>query len=268
MSCAHCHAPTADGMTLCPRHLDDLSRLLNGLEATLEDADITIAKLDQLGGGAGTNDPAAGSAAPLNLEASERKRTLVEAIHQWARVILEDDTDPHVHGLAPLTYLRLSVDLIKKRDDAGELLRELSEANRYLLVAIDRPPSIILLGRCATTIEGQQCPEMIRARHGEHEARCRTCGATYIVEDVQAQALADAWHEYGTLPTVVKAMRHMVKKVTLRSAQRWAKDGDLVPHRHDHDGTPMYTAAQVLQVSTQMRARHGGKRVDKTHQVA
>jgi len=261
MTCTHCHAPTADGITLCAKHEADLRRLLADLPGTLEDADDTIAKLDQLGGGAGANDPAAGSAAPLNLEASMRKRTLVEAIHQWARVILEDDTDPHVRGLEPLTYLRLSVDLIKKRDDAGEMLRELSEATRYLLVAIDLPPNIILLGRCGTVIEGQRCPEMIKARDGDTEARCRTCGATYIVEDVQAQAVAQATGIEAPLSEIVKLLRKAKIMVDPRSARRWAKDGDLQAARcRIADRVHLYSPAQVLEAREKVKKRRGGLR--------
>lgn len=258
MSCTHCHVPTAEGITLCARHEADLRRLLSDMPGVLEDADDTIAKLDQHGGGAGTNDPAAGSAAPLNLTASERARDLRQQARQWARTVYADDKTPGLGGMKPVPYLTISVDLIRRRDDAGQMLRALSEATRYLLVAIDRPPERIYLGTCGTTYEGVVCTDTITANADDYETRCRTCGATHYVEEIQQDRAAASWGHFDTLKNVVNALRLAQFPINPKSAQRWATKGELQATRcRVADRVTLYSPAQIIEVHERMRKKRG-----------
>lgn len=268
MNCTHCHAPTADGITLCQRDLSALRDILEQIPGALEDGEITAAKEDVMGGGGGSPSAADGSAAPINLDAAEKLRELQETVHTWARMVLEDDQTPGLQNVEPVTYLKISVEDIIKRDDAGEMLDELTRATRRLQRAVDRPPEKISLGRCGSVYEGVACDDQIITRKGDIEARCRTCGATYNVAEVQASHVSEAWHQFETLTVVVRSLRLTGFRITERSAQRWVKDGELIPTRHRDDGTPIYTLAEVRRFALKMRERHGGKRVDKVDQVA
>lgn len=259
MSCTHCHAPTAEGMTLCDRHETDLRHLLSQIPGVLASADATIAKLDVLGkGGGGGNDPAAGSAAPLNLTASERARDLRQQARHWARTVYADDKTTGLGGMKPLPYLTISVDLIAHRDDAGQLLRGLSEATRYLLVAIDLPPERIYLGTCGTVYEGVVCTDTITARADDHETRCRTCGATHYVGEIQQERAASSWGHFDTLTNVVRFLRRAQFAINPKSAQRWATKGELQATRcRVADRVHLYSPAQIIETHQRMQERRG-----------
>lgn len=271
MTCTHCRAELPPGITLCPPATQDLKTLLNEIPSILEDAQDTIAKLDVLGKGSGGGaDPAAGSAAPLNLEASTRARELRDAVHSWARTVLEDDTTPGLHGIPAITYLQLSVDpphqdetphglRITQREDSGELLLDLSRLTSRVLNAIDLPPDLVLLGRCSNIIEDQMCPGRIIARADEHEARCRNCGATYDVQALQASQIAQAKGIEAPLSEVVRMLRKAKLMLNPKSVQRWAANGDLTATRHRADGVALYSPGNVLDTHQKMRQRKGGR---------
>lgn len=257
MSCTHCRADLPPGIYLCTSATRDLRSLLGQIPGVLADAEDTIAKLDQLGTGGGTNNPAAGSAAPINLEASTRARELWDAIHSWARTVLEDDSTPGLSSVEPTTYLKISVEQIRQREDSGEMLLDLSRLTSRLLNAIDLPPEKIHLGTCGAVYEGITCTDQITARTTDYETRCHTCGATHYVAQIQQDRAAASWGHYDTLANVVRFLRRAQFAINPKSAQRWAARGELPATQYRADGVALYSPGQIIDAHQRMQQRRG-----------
>ncbi|WP_258933216.1 hypothetical protein [Nesterenkonia pannonica] len=120
-TCTYCQGQTATGIYLCKLCVTRLEEVLNLIEDALEVADDTIAKQDRMGASvaSGTTD----SPAPLNLDTMEKRRALWDALVSNAREVLEHDDNDDLRGVAPLTYLRLSTDLIARQDFAARCWR-------------------------------------------------------------------------------------------------------------------------------------------------
>ena len=246
MKCSNprCDTPTATGITLCATCAQRLRDILGWIPDALDTIADTIARQDRTGtdGGSSSGD----HAEAVNVDALEAKIDLEEKLGTWARMLLEDDPSEDLRNVAPLTYLTLSIDLIRTVDYAGDLLDELSEALHKVTRAADVQVGSIQLGPCLNVDEeGAQCSGGIRSKRGHHSARCPECGATYSTNEVTQYHISKSWHEKAPLLTVVKALRLAEVPVTIHAAKQWVKRGHLEPLAHAIDGTALYTAKQV-----------------------
>lgn len=268
MSCQNCQAQTAPGIYLCARCVVRLEDMLTQVEDALEVAEDTIAKQDRMGSGgviSGSNE----APIPINLDAMEKRRTLWEEVDSYTRMVLEHDDSDDLRNVHPVVYLRMSTDLIAHQDFAGELLDTLEGAVRKLWSAVDHRPDIIALGQCGAVHEGISCPGSLRARvinydpdkdkrTTERFIRCRICGATHDAILIQQERIAHAWDHYDTLTNVVNALRQHGYQISLKSAQRWAAEGELVGKYRD--GMAVYSPGLVRKVQQRMKAKRGRPR--------
>lgn len=260
MNCTYCQAETATGICLCQRCTLRLEDVLGQIPDALEVAEDTIAKVSRTGGSGVASSGAAESVEPINLDTAEKRRALWEAAVSNARLVLEHDTSDDLRGVEPVVYLQMSVDLIRGQDFAGELLDELEAATRKLWSAVDRRPDVIMLGQCGVVHEGVPCPGALRAHKKDIEARCRVCGSTSNVEELRKDRAANAWEHFAPLAEVVKAVRTAGYLVNPKSAQRWAKQGDLSVIRYRDDGVALYSPGQVVDAHQRMKTRRGRPR--------
>lgn len=260
MTCTRCTAPTATGITLCTTDLQRLEDVLDQIPDALELAEDTIAKQDRTGAGSATLGGAAESEAPINLAASEARTQLWEVIVTNARLVLDQDDSDDLAGVEPVVYLRMSLDLIQHQDLAGKLLDELEAGYQKIMRIVDRSPDIIALGQCGAIHEAIPCPGRLRAHKGQHETRCKVCGATYGVAEMQQSRAEQAWDHYDTLSNVVQALRASGFTINPRSARRWAEKRELHALRYREDGVALYSPGQVVDAHQRMKSRHGGRR--------
>lgn len=246
MNCTYhrCDTPTADGITLCAPDAQRLRDILGWIPDALDTIADTVARLDRAGtdGGSSSGD----HAEAVNVDALEAKIDLEEKIGTWARTLLDDDPADDLRNVPPLTYLTLSIDLVRTVDYAGDMLDELSEALHKVTRAADVQTGTIQLGPCLNVNEeGAQCPGGIRSKRDSSQARCPECGATYNAQAVTQYHITESWHKPATLVTVVNALRLAEVPITINTAKQWVKRGHLVPVAHKTDGTALYTAKQV-----------------------
>lgn len=260
MSCTHCQGQTATGITLCQRCALRLEDVLRQIPEALEVAQDTIARQDRAGGSGPTGSTPSQSAEPLNMGTMEKRRELWEAVVSNARELLEHDDSDELRGVEPVVYLQMSTDLIRRQDFAGEMLSELEAAVRKLWSAVDRRPDVIALGQCGVVHESVPCPGLLRARRGDIEARCRVCGATNNVEQLRQERAADAWEHFAPLADVVAALRQSGFTINPKSAQRWARLGELSAVRYREDSVALYSPGQVIDAHQRMKTKRGRPR--------
>lgn len=257
MICQYCQAQTTPGIYLCKRCVARLEDVLTQIEDVLETAEDTIAKQDRMGSGGVMSSPTQ-APPPINLDTMEKRRTLWEAVASNARLVLEHDDSDDLSGVQSVVYLRMSTDLIAHQKFAGGLLDELESATRKLWASVDRRPDIVALGQCGAVHESVPCPGVLRAQKGDPFTRCRVCGATHNAVEIEQERLASAWDHYDTLANVTSVMRQAGYKINLKSAQRWAAEGELVGMYQD--GVAVYSPAQVRATHQRMKARRGRPR--------
>lgn len=259
MTCTHCQGQTATGIHLCKLCIRRLEEVLTQIEDALEAADDTIAKQDRMGPG-GVSGGSAEAPAPINLDAMEKRSELWGEVVSYSRMVLEEDDSDDLHNVPPLTYLRLSMDLIATQEFAGELLDTLEGAAQKLWRAVDCRPDVIALGQCGAVHEGVPCPGVLRAHKGDVHTRCRICGRTEDVEELRKERAANAWEHFAPLAEVVRVVRKSGYLVNPKSAQRWAAKGELSVLRYREDGVKLYSPGQVVDAHQRMKSRHGGRR--------
>lgn len=269
MTCTYCQGQTATGITLCKRCASRLEEVLTQIEEALEVAEDTIAKQDRMGSGGPVTSDSTEPPAPINLDTMEKRRELWEEVCSYSRMVLEYDDSDDLRNVEPVVYLRMSTDLIAHQDFAGGLLDTLEGAVRKLWRAVDCRPDVIALGQCGVVHESIPCPGSIRAhvlhidpnsgkRTTEQFVRCRVCGATHDAINIQQERITEAWDQYDTLASVVKALRYHGYKINLKSAQRWASEGELVGMYRD--GIAVYSPAQVRKTHQEMQKKRGRPR--------
>lgn len=258
MTCTNCQAQTAPGIYLCKRCVTRLEDVLTQIEDVLEIAEDTIAKQDRTGGAGGGGSPSE-SVEPINLSTMDKRRELWGQVVSFARMTLEHDDSDDLRNVEPVVYLQMSMDLIKHQDFAGDMLDELMGKHRALMKAVDRAPDILSLGQCGIVHEGVPCPGELRARKDEPFTRCRVCGNTHNAVEIQQARIGDAWEHFDTLSNVVSFMREAGYAINPKSAQRWARRGELKVLRYREDGVALYSPGQVRSAHLRMQNRKGGR---------
>lgn len=241
------------------RHANRLTEVLEQAPDVLATITDTIARQDKRGGAPSTSGGSAGSDAPLNLDASQRRDDLQYALCHYARAIAEHDTED-LSTVQPAFYLRMSMHIIRQQEYAGDMLHNISRALHRARAATDTPADTLVVGSCGAHIDGTACTEPIRARQGDSTSTCRACGHVHDVDEIQEQRTAEAWSSLGTLGNVVRALRKAGQSINPKSAQRWAREGHLTPKDHTKAGVALYSPAQLIETSKHMKSRHGGSR--------
>lgn len=242
MTCTvpRCDTPTADGIYVCDMHEGDLFTLLGQIPDTLTDAQDTIARLDTR---QNTGRASTAPGTPINLEASERVTELNGLLVSWSRMLHEATGEP---GDAGANYLRANLRHIVRHDWAGDMLDELSRAHRRVVQAIDTAPDWRTYGPCH--ING--CTGLIRGKAGDVLARCRTCHEPYDAHELMRTAIVNSWDKPAPLVATVRAMGLVGMDVKIKTAEKWAERGRLIPVAEDQRGVKLYTMTQLWELRT------------------
>lgn len=243
IECPACDRPTTDYLCkTCLGPTGELHRKLATVGHLLAELDVTIGKRDKT---APDGPRVAGSASnpmPINATAADIKSHLIDAIHG-------------VHlGTKPVRvrFLEEPVKLaLWSREQLGRLgtnpkapaiRQQFLAAYERAVKAVDLPAEKISLGECGNIEEGIECVEALSVEVGEPFVNCTTCSATWDVKARQREAISDAWHTVGILPSVLRALKQSGHvDIPLKRAEAWVMRGKLSPA----EGT-LYTPAAVL----------------------
>ncbi|GAA1450432.1 hypothetical protein ACFP47_10220 [Nesterenkonia lacusekhoensis] len=252
------------GITICHTCLERLETALRDIPGLSRELLTTLAREDVLtrpGQEGGATH--AGPAEPVNGAARDPGEDLTAVLRAWADTLEQD------HGTSnAVSYSRRilgHLNNIRSRTDSGQLTDEILDAYQRCRMVVDLPPDRVLLGTCRTIDQetGEECPGDVRGIKDRPEARCDTCGTTHHQAERMQAAVSSAWEQAAPLAIIVKALTSAGFKISLSSAKRWARRGDLRTLWATPDGTSLYTMAQVYDTMTTKRANHGGTRHKK-----
>jgi hypothetical protein len=242
-----CDTPTADGQTLCHADTNRLRDILGWIPDALDTLADTVARMDRTGsdGGSSSGD----HAEAVNVDALDAKIDLEERVGSWARMVLEADTSDDLRNVPPLTYLRLSIDLIRTQDYAGDMLDELSEALRKVTRAADIPADRIDLGNCwEPDCHGRIRGEMVTEdgkRVVSQRARCNTCRTPHDGRYVHTTRLTGTWGHWCSLADAVKLILTIPGAPSRRTIYRWADHGKFATDGEKYSPAQMANALGI-----------------------
>lgn len=221
-------------------------------------------------------------ALPFDETASERRRTLLGALTQWADTVAAAAgwTRPLDTPVALSTFLVRQVSWIRSWEQGPELVERLTSAIRHGARAVDRPADLRYAGPCGATLVdddglAQVCEEEVYAAAGRPDAECRGCGAQYPLDERRSWLLAQVEDMLLPASDVAAAARGLGVEVTSAMIRGWAHRGELASHgtrdRLDADGVvhrrPLYRVGDVLQQVASVERRRA-KREAKTRRGA
>ena len=270
MTCGACNGETGDGQHLCTRCTQLLEQDLAEVNSLWEDLQTTVAKLDKGADSVGTSGGHAGSSEPVNLTASDRGQTLTEILTGWAYALGHPARD----AIQASDVLFSQIREVRRQDWAPVLKEELHTAMSKCRAATDRAAERVTLGRCATFIEGERCPDVVTAIQGQETGHCRTCGATVNILEHQAALIKAAGHKPTPLPTLVRALRQAghLPGVSVKRVENWvarSKLAPVIPFRarftaHDVMETYLAVEAYNAEMAAKREARRAEKELAKT----
>lgn len=151
---------------------------------------------------------------------------------------------------------------VRKHAGQKEWLGELASLMGQGWAAVDRPPDLILLGRCGRITEAGECMAELWHEPDQETIVCPLCDAVVDVARRQGEHLARAARFRAPLSTVVAALSSAGIRITLEQARKWTQRKDrhgqalLAPVAHrPSDGVALYELGDVRRVSNRMRKR-------------
>jgi len=172
---------------ICGGCVRDLTEDLASVTALYDELAVTLTRQDVIGGDGGRQS--AETSLPFKLHASEAGDILAGTLTSAA-----DDLSSHLGMQFPLNpprWLLASMDQLAGFDQAGRLVDEIRHAVRNAYRAIDRPPELLLAGRCSATVEQIRCVGVLYARPGDVRTVCPECSIEHEVAE-RRQAMLDA----------------------------------------------------------------------------
>lgn len=236
-----CDRPAPAGLYLCGGCVERLARILGRAVSLVLTARETVAKQGGNQGGAGSGGV---SAAPVNLEASERLGVF-EALLARHRVDVPE---------GPVVRARR----VARTSLSGPWLADLEHAEARLVEVVDRAPDWRVLGPCGMVRpDGTPCTGHYRYEHGQQVAVCSRwdCGATMDVAQYRGWQMRTASAELraasdvpGPLTSKVRALKARGVPLNEATVRSWVQRGHLTPHEVTATGRRVYTAAAILDI--------------------
>jgi hypothetical protein len=246
-----CGYPHPEGQFVCKICVQQVSRDLGDVPALVDDLNTTMSRQDRLGASGGRRG--AETALPWKPPASEALWVLSNTVLTWTRELQDPDSLPFPDApIAAARWLLANVRHAAGHKDAGEFVDEIASAVRKAYDVIDRPPDLLLAGRC--DVDG--CPEYLYATPDARTATCRACETTHEVAERRAWMM-----EYASdlnLPALlalawIKLL--MGKQIPRGTWDSWVSRGRISAAERDHVGSALYRFGDVRDLAADWVAR-------------
>lgn len=251
-------------MHLCSGCTDGLEWDLAEVNAVWEDLQVTVARLDVGAPGVGGGSHS-GSREPVNLGALDRGETLTAILTGWASTLGWQTRTATQASDVLISHIRE----VRTQDWAPDLTTELHDALTACRAATDRAAELVLIGHCPTIIDGEHCPDVVKAVQGASYGRCRTCGEKVDIFDHQQAMIRAAGHVLAPLPKLVRALRQAghLPGVSLKRVENWVarrKLSPVIPFRALYTATDlMVTYLETEAYNAEMARRREARRAEK-----
>lgn len=250
-----CEYPTLEGQFVCKICVQTLSRDLGDIPALIDDLHTTLSRQDVLGASSGRR--AAETGLPWKEAASEALWVLIDTIMSAVREFHEPGQPFPDAPVLGARWLLTHVQDVASHPDAGRVVDEVASAVLKAYESIDRPPDLLLAGRCGVSRgDGEECPEYLYARPGSTRTACRACETEHEVAERRAWMM-----EYASDLALPPAMALswvrllMGKSIPNGTWRSWVSRGRIEAAGHDHVGAPLYRFGDVRDLAADWVAR-------------
>lgn len=289
--CGRCDRPTTDALCAgCVRHAQRVLADIRGLFADLGD---TVARR---GRGAHLADVRTRGlkATPLPFVEGPRitqAREELDVLGHWATYA----TGQPVHTvIGAVNVLARSDSWFRIDPEAKRCIDVLHAVRNTLRAAVDRPPTVVYLGRCGApviagmlsvgadgddgatiTVEAVDtvCDSTLGEVLGDNSIKCRACGKIHTPGSRNSTAIAAMYGAVLPLDVILDALPHLIgHRPKARTVRSWRQRGQLRPvvnltrngglYRTDESGNLLYLADDVLALVRDTHARPGPRRKD------
>lgn len=249
-----CEYPTTADLFICKICVQALSRDLGDIPALIDDLHTTLSRQDRIGASGGRR--AAESSLPWKEPAAEALWVLTQVVVVWAREF-DDQPVPDAPAVAA-RWLLVHVHDVATRPQAGQVVDEVAAAVKTAYEVIDRPPDLLLAGRCGAKLdEGGSCGEYLYARPDATHTGCRACKAEHSVDERRAWMMEYASELQLPAVTALAWVKQLMGKSIPRGTwDGWVhKSGRISPTARDHVGVALYRFGDVRDLAAEWVAR-------------
>jgi hypothetical protein len=242
---ARCDRPAGDAF-VCPQCVDDLEVSLGDAPALLEDGRIAAEK------DARFTAAAAGGGTPLvfSPEAAERVAKLENELTTTVRMLCEHRglDVPTLDAEGASRWLLTNIQSLALDIGGPEALQHIIAATTAVRKVIDRPDGRVYIGLC------HKDRSAMYARKGRAEHQCKTCGETYVVEQMLAEQQLKVMNLLLTLREIADlSATYLGGKITIPQLKGLVRRKRLATAGDNAEGVAMYRAADVVAI---MHERH------------
>ena len=229
------------GTTLCAEHQQTFLDILADIPDRLTTMNVSIRKQAVMGGQGGkpTNDD--DRPLPLNMGAADAQKALMVAMVETCRRVrhcLPEGTLPSFAGIPG--WLAGLMPRMVQHPESVDWYHSIRNAYEKTTKAIDLPPERVRAGRCT------ECTQVLYTVAGHEKVRCRPCGISYDVWELQTLELSRVRNYHGTATEVLRVFEHAGIKIKLKRLTSWADRGQV--KYTTEDGVKRYTVGDVHDV--------------------
>lgn len=253
--CGSCRAPSKDAV-LCAGCTSDLAAALATIASLAPDLDDAVGCQLVRGGGGKRADE---NPLPVDPGAMDVRDAVRNVLGGWVRVIMESRPSPRAAWPGDLIavmarWLHARTGLLRQHEAAASIHREVLEARRAVVVAVDRRPDRVYAGPCP------DCGADLLGDPGASVITCRCCGGRHEAGErlgAMREALEDQLGSVSWCAAVATATGVPLSENTVKS---WAQRERLAPkgeRRSPLDTRPhkVYRLGDVLKLAAQRPAR-------------
>lgn len=245
-----------------PPALDDWDDIAEHLPGLLSDLHVTMCRQDRMARFSGSGSVAS-ERLVYRIDAQDVRWRIIGVLRE---VAVSRDRELGVVRFemrstqALLVMVLGHLPWVRKRAGADEWLARLGDLMRQGWSVVDRPPDLILLGRCGRINEVGECRAELWHEPDQETIVCPMCDAVVDVARRQGDQLARAARFRAPLSTVVAALSQAGIRISLDQARKWTQRTDshgralLAPVAHrPSDGVALYELGHVVAASNRMK---------------
>ncbi len=205
------------GTTLCAEHQQSFLDILADVPGRLNTMNVSIMKQAVMGGQGGKPQNDDDRPLPVNLGAADAQKELMVALAETCRRVrhcLPEGSLPSYAGIPQ--WLTGLMPRIVAHPESVDWYHRIRNAYEATTKAIDLPPERVRAGKCT------ECESVLYTVEGHEKVRCRPCGITYQVWELQTLELLQVRNYQGTAAEVLRVLHRAEIKIRLTRLTKWA----------------------------------------------
>jgi hypothetical protein len=233
------------GTTLCAEHQQSFLDILADVPGRLSTMNVSIMKQSVVGGQGGSPKNDDDRPLPINMGAAEAQKALMVVLAETTRRVrhcLPEGTCPSYQAIP--RWLAGLMPRIVQHPESVDWYHAIRNAYEKTTKAIDLPPERIRAGKCP------ECHATLFTLEGHEKVKCRPCGISYNVWELQTLDLSHVMNYAGNAAMIIKVLDRANIKLKLKTLTSWADRGQVVWHETLHMGSLQSSLDVLCEISS------------------